>query len=182
MLFRSVWSSLAKVDVDQALPKASSKPPPVPPKPEAKINVLICPKSVKVNMWNSDIPGIAKPEMKEPFVVPMLPGETQVCRKEGNTDCDKFANYDLEKVRAKLEDFRAAANQGDKTKVMVSAADSVAYTHLVDTLDSVLRACEKDKTSCVGPDGKKAVPCCLKNPAVGDSNLLRAEGFATLCD
>jgi biopolymer transport protein ExbD len=182
LLVSAVWSALARVDVDQALPKASKTPPKEPPKPEPKINVLVCPTGYKVNLWNADHLATPRAELTQPFPVPLLPGEDSVCRN-GTADCEKFKKYDRAKLQAKLEEFRAASGLGDKVKVMVSAQDGIQYTHLIDTLDTVLGACEpKTQTNCVGPDGKKPVPCCLKNPSVGDSGLLRAEGLATLCD
>jgi hypothetical protein len=51
---------------------------------------------------------------------------------------------------------------------MVSATDNIQYLHLIGTLDSVLSSCEDQE--------KKS---CLKNPSVGDINLLRAAGFTT---
>ena len=58
------------------------------------------------------------------------------------------------------------AGLDDKTKVMVAANDKVQYLHLIGTLDTVL-------TACKDPEKKM----CLKNPSVGDVNLLLAEGF-----
>ncbi len=166
LLISAVWTQMSRIDVDQALPKASPKPPPTPPKPEAKINIMITQTGYLVNLWNADKIATPKPELVTPKKLAVKPDELKIQRNNGAVD--KFKVYDQDKLRETLEGFMRDASLDDKTKVMVAADDKVQYIHLIMTLDTILTAC-KDKE-------KKQ---CLKNPSVGDSNLLRQEGFAT---
>lgn len=172
LLISAVWSSMSRIDVDQALPKASKTPPKEQPKPEAKINIAITPTGYLINLQDADKMATPKPELALPKRLPAL-GDFKMCRgKGGPTDCvgslETFKRYDRAKLRENLEQFMRDGGLGDKIKVMVSAHDNVPYMHLIATLDTVLSSCEdKDKKSC------------LKNPSVGDINLLRAAGFTT---
>lgn len=166
LLISAVWTQMSRIDVDQALPKASPKPPPTPPKPEAKINIMITQTGYLVNLWNADKIATPKPELVTPKKLPVKTEELKIQRNNGAVD--KFKTYDQDKLRETLEGYMRDASLDDKTKVMVAADDKVQYIHLIMTLDTILTAC-KDKE-------KKQ---CLKNPSVGDQNLLRQEGFAT---
>jgi biopolymer transport protein ExbD len=166
LLISAVWTQMSRIDVDQALPKASPHPPPTPPKPEAKINIMITQTGYLVNLWNADKIATPKPELVTPKKLAIKTEELKIQRNNGSVD--KFKVYDRDKLRETLEGFLRDANLDDKTKVMVAADDKVQYIHLIMTLDVILTAC-KDKE-------KKQ---CLKNPSVGDQNLLRQEGFAT---
>ncbi len=180
LLISAAWTQMARIDVDQALPKASPKPPPTPPAPEGKINVVITPNGHLVNLWNAD--KIASPHPEHVTVTKIMAnGDFKLCRGRAGGDCsgasaESFKKYDYAKLREKLESYlRDCAlptdNKvgGKNTKVMVAAVDSVQYLHLIRTLDQILLAC-KDK------DKKET---CLNNPSVGDVNLLRAEGFTS---
>ncbi|MBI5608968.1 MAG: biopolymer transporter ExbD [Deltaproteobacteria bacterium] len=166
LLISAVWTQMSRIDVDQALPKASPKPPPTPPKPEAKINIMITQTGYLVNLWNADKIATPKPELVTPKKLPIKTEELKIQRNNGAVD--KFKTCDQDKLRETLEGYMRDAALDDKTKVMVAADDKVQYIHLIMTLDTILTAC-KDKE-------KKQ---CLKNPSVGDQNLLRQEGFAT---
>ena len=172
LLVSAVWSSMARIDVDQALPKASKTPPKEPPKPEPKINIAITPTGYLVNLFNADKLTTPKPELTMPKKIPTI-GEFKLCRGKGSVaDCkgniEVFKKYDRPKLRETLEGFMRDAALGDKVKIMVAANDKVQYVHLIGTLDAVLGSCEDP--------AKKS---CLKNPSVGDINLLRAENFTT---
>jgi biopolymer transport protein ExbD len=168
LLISAVWTQMSRIDVDQALPKASKTPPKEPPKPEAKINIVITPNGYLINLWNADKIATPKPDLITPKKIPVLAGrDLKIARgSEGKTD--SFKLMDRDKLRETMEGYLRDANLDDKTKVMVAADDKVQYIHLIMTLDTVLTAC-KDKE-------KKQ---CLKSPAVGDVNLLRAEGFSS---
>lgn len=167
LLISAVWTSMSRIDVDQALPKASPNKKVDPPKPEPKINVAITPTGYLVNLWDADKMVTPKPDLIVPKRIPTI-GDFKLCRgKSGATECNEtFKRYDRAKLKEYLEQLMKDAALGDKVKIMVSATDNVQYLHLIATLDSVLSSCE-DPT-------KKS---CLKNPSVGDINLLRAAGF-----
>lgn len=171
LLVSAVWTQLAKIDVDQALPKASKNKPLTPPVPEPKINIAITPSGYFVNLWNADKMPNPKPELVAPKRIALLPDQLSICRGKGSlSECagvvEKYKKYDRAKLRETLAGFMKDAALGDKVKIMVVAADPVEYTHLIGTLDAILTVCdEKDKKTC------------LRNPAVGDINLLSAEGF-----
>ncbi len=167
LLISAVWTSMSRIDVDQALPKASKQKNPEPPKPEPKINVAITPTGYLVNLWEADKMAVPKPDLIVPKRIPTI-GDFKLCRgKSGASECNEtFKRYDRAKLKEYLEQLMKDAALGDKVKIMVSATDNVQYLHLIATLDSVLTSCE---------DEKKA--SCLKNPSVGDINLLRASGF-----
>ena len=167
LLISATWTTLSRIDVDQALPKASKTPPKEEPKKVAKINLAVTPTGYLVNLFNAENPDMAVPKR-----LPTL-GEYKLCR--GDTrggscsgDLETFKKYDNEKLREELAKFMKAGALGDKIKVMVAAHDKVAYLHLITALDTVLHSCQDE-------EGKD----CLKNPSVGDINLLRAEGFTT---
>lgn len=166
LLISAVWTQMSRIDVDQALPKASSKPPPTPPKPEPKINIVITQTGYLVNLWNADKMTVPKPDLVQPKKLPIKSEELKIQRNNGTTD--KFKTYDADKLRETLEGFMRDGDLDDKTKIMVAADDKVQYIHLIMTLDTILTAC-KDKEKKV----------CLKNPSVGDQNLLRQEGFTS---
>lgn len=167
LLISATWTTLSRIDVDQALPKASKTPPKEEPKKVPKINIAITPTGFLVNLFNAENPDMAVPKR-----LPTL-GDYKLCRgdtRDGNCsgDLEVFKKYDSEKLREELSKFMKAGGLGDKIKVMVAAHDKVAYLHLITTLDTVLHACQDE-------EGKD----CLKNPSVGDINLLRAEGFTS---
>jgi hypothetical protein len=173
LLVSAVWTQMSKIDVDQALPKASKTPPKEPPKPEAKINLAITPTGYLVNLFNADKIATPRPELVAPQKIATI-GEFKMCRGKGSVaDCrgnlESFKRYDKAKLKETLVTFMKAGGLGDKIKIMVAATDKVQYMHLIGTLDAVLNSCEV-------PTDKKT---CLKNPSVGDINLLRAEGFTT---
>lgn len=170
LLVSAVWTQMSRMDVDQALPKASKTPPKEQPKPEPKINIAITPTGYLVNLWNADKMTTPKPDLVTPKKIPTI-GEFKLCRgKGGAADCrgnlEVFKRYDRAKLKETLEGFMKDAALGDKVKVMVAANDKVQYLHLIGTLDTIL-------ASCQDPAKKE----CLRNPSVGDINLLRAEGF-----
>ena len=172
LLVSAVWTQMSKIDVDQALPKASKTPPKDPPKPEPKINLAITPTGYLVNLWNADKMATPKPDLVQPKRIPTN-GEFKLCRGKGNlADCkgtvETFKKYDRAKLQETLSGLMKDAGMGDKVKVMVAATDKVQYVHLIGTLDTILKACD--------PASPKT---CLKGPSVGDINLLRAEGFST---
>lgn len=167
LLISATWTSLSRIDVDQALPKASKTPPKDKPEKKAKINVAVTPSGYLVNLWDAEDPNLAVPKRIAAL------GDFKLCRgKEENGVCsgeiEAYKKYDKEKLGEELAKFMKAGGQGDKIKVMVAAHDKVPYLHLIGTLDTVLHSCEDEA-------GKS----CLKNPSVGDINLLRAEGFST---
>ena len=82
---------------------------------------------------------------------------------------ETWTRYDHKMLRAALGEYLRAAGLGDKTRVMVAAADDVPYVQLIGTLDAVLQTCEPQKPGS-----------CLKAPLIGDINLLKAEGFAEM--
>ncbi len=167
LLISASWTTLSRIDVDQALPKASKTPKQDQPEKKPKINVAVTPTGFLTNLFNATDPNMAVPKR-----IPTL-GEYKLCRgdsREGQCDGDieTFKKYDVEKLREELSKFMKAGGEGDKIKVMVAAHDKVAYLHLITTLDTVLGSCEDE-----------AGKICLKNPSVGDINLLRAEGFTS---
>lgn len=172
LLISAAWTQMARIDVDQALPKASKAPPPTPPAPEAKINIVITPNGHLVNLWNASKIANPKPELETVKKI-ITNGDFKLCRGKAANECtgssaEVFKKYDYAKLKETLEGYMRDCNLEDKTKIMVAAIDSVQYVHLIRTLDVILTAC-KDK------EGK----VCLKNPSVGDVNLLRAEGFTS---
>ncbi|MSQ83380.1 MAG: hypothetical protein EXR77_10925 [Myxococcales bacterium] len=181
LLISAAWTQMARIDVDQALPKASPKPPPTPPLPEGKINVVITPTGHMVNLWNAD--KIANPHPEHITVTKIsATGDFRLCRGKGTgADCagpnvESFKKYDYAKLREKLATYLRDCNLptdnkvgGKNTKVMVAAIDSVQYLHLIRTLDQILLACKE-------ADKKET---CLNSPSVGDVNLLRTEGFTS---
>ena len=173
LLVSAVWSQMSKIDVDQALPKASKTPPKDPPKPEPKINVAVTPTGYLVNLFNADKMVTPRAELVAPLKINTV-GEFKLCRGKGSvSECrgslETFKRYDKAKLKETLIGFMKAAALGDKIKIMVAAGDKVQYLHLIGTLDAILGTCEveTDKSTC------------LKSPSVGDINLLRAEGFTT---
>ena len=168
LVISAAWTSLSRIDVDQALPKASKTPPKdKDEKKKAKINLAITPTGYLVNLWNAENPDLAVP------VRIGTTGEYRLCRgKDGPEGCEgsyeSFKRYDTAKLTEKLSLFMKEGKQGDKIKIMVAAHDKVPYLHLIGGLDTVLHSCEDDA-------GKN----CLKSPSVGDINLLRAEGFTS---
>jgi hypothetical protein len=167
LLISAVWTQMSRVDVDQALPKASKTPPKEQPKKEPKINVAITPSGYLVNLFNLE----TKPELAQPKRIP-TDGEFRLCRGKGTaSNCqgqiEVFKKYNRPELRKTLAGFMKEAGLGDKVKVMVVASDKVQYLHLIGTLDAIL-------SSCIDDAAKKN---CLRNPAVGDQNLLKAEGF-----
>lgn len=170
LLISATWTQLSRINVDQALPKASKTPPKEPPKPEPKINVAVTPSGYKVNLFNSE----AHPELATPTVIPVEAGDPlRLCRGQPNVEgcpgdkIETFKRYDKAKLNEKLSEFLEKGGIGDKIKVMVAAADKIEYLHLIGTLDAVLKACTGEGESKV----------CLQSPSVGDINLLRASGF-----
>lgn len=165
LLISATWTSLSRIDVDQALPKASKAPPPEKPEKKAKINLAITPTAYLVNLWDAEDPNLAVPKR-----IPTT-GDFKLCRGKAENgvcagDLETFKKYDTEKLKEELVRFMKAGKLGDKIRVMVAAHDKVPYLHLISTLDAVLVSCEDE-----------AQKSCLKNPSVGDINLLRAEGF-----
>lgn len=169
LLISAVWTSMSRIDVDQALPKASKTPPKEQPKVEPKINIAVTPTGYLVNLQDADKMATPKPDLAVPKRIPTI-GDFKLCRgKSGATECNEsFKKYDRAKLREYLEQLMKDGGMGDKIKVMVSATDNIQYLHLIGTLDSVLSSCED-----------QAKKSCLKNPSVGDINLLRAAGFTT---
>jgi biopolymer transport protein ExbD len=174
LLVSAVWTHMSKIDVQQVLPKkapvADNAPPP-PPQP--KINVAITKSGYRINLWNADKLTTPRPELALTRLVPTT-GTYQTCRgKGGLANCqgklETWQRYDRQRLRAALIEFLQAAGQGDKTRVMVAAADDVPYVHLIGTLDAVLQTCDP-----------KQPTTCLKAPLIGDINLLKAEGFSEL--
>lgn len=166
LLVSAAWTTLSRIDVDQALPKASKTPPKDKPEKKAKINLAITPTGYLVNLWDSE----DQPDLATPKRIPTL-GDFKLCRGRSENgvcsgDLEVYKKYDREKLKEELAKFMKAGKQGDKIKVMVAAHDKVPYIHLIGALDTTLSSCEDEA-------GKS----CLKNPSVGDINLLRAEGF-----
>lgn len=168
LVISAAWTSLSRIDVDQALPKASKTPPKDKDnEKKAKINLAITPTGYLVNLWNAENPDLAVPARIQ------TTGEYRLCRgKDGPSGCEgsyeSFKRYDKVKLTEKLSSFMKEGKQGDKIKIMVAAHDKVPYLHLIGALDTVLHSCEDEA-------GKN----CLKSPSVGDINLLRAEGFTS---
>ena len=168
LVISAAWSALSKIDVDQALPKASKSPPKNDDKKkDAKINVAVTPTGFMINLWNAENEALQQPEK-----IPTS-GEFRLCRGkmvEGscNGSYENFKKYDHEKLRERLSYLMKEGKKGDKIKTMVACHDKVPYIHLIGTLDAVLHSCEDE-----------AGKTCLKSPSVGDINLLRAEGFTS---
>ena len=174
LLVSAVWTHLSKIDVEQALPRISERPrtEPAPP-PPPKINVAITPSGYRINLWNADKLVAPRPELQNVRLVPTT-GTYQSCRGKGSAaDCrgtlETYKRYDREALRRVLAELMQASGQGEKTRVMVAAADDVPYVHLIGTLDAILQTCDPQQPGQ-----------CLKAPLIGDINLLRAEGFADL--
>ncbi|MBI5609957.1 MAG: biopolymer transporter ExbD [Deltaproteobacteria bacterium] len=170
LLISAAWTSLSRIDVEQALPKQQAAPTPKP-KVEPRINVAITPTGYLVNLEHAaEAPG-APVELQQPKRIAAL-GTYTVCRQgaaaEGSCQgrAEQFQRYDSAGLRAALQERMKAAGLGAKVKVTVSPADEVSYVHLIATLDTVL-------TACADPAGTD----CLKNPSVGDISLLRSAGF-----
>ncbi len=167
LVISAVWTSLSRIDVDQALPKASKTPPKDKPEKKAEINIAITPTGFLVNLFNAE-----NAELAQPKRIPTS-GEMKLCRgKMDKGTCtgtfESYKKYDKEKLKETLGDYMKQGKLGDKIKVMVAAHDKVEYLHLIGALDTVLHSCEDE-------EGKN----CLKNPSVGDINLLRAKGFTS---
>ncbi|MCO4760876.1 MAG: biopolymer transporter ExbD [Myxococcales bacterium] len=166
LVISAAWTSLSRIDVDQALPKASKTPPKDKPEKKAEINVAITPTGYLVNLFNAE-----NAELGQPKRIPTT-GDMKICQGKTGKDgaCpggyQTFKKYDKDKLKETLAGFMKEGKLADKIKVMVAAHDKVQYLHLIGTLDSVLHSCEDEA-------GKS----CLKNPSVGDINLLRAKGF-----
>lgn len=166
LIISAVWSSLSKIDVDQALPKASKNPPKNDDKKkDPKLNVAVTPTGYLINLWNAENVALQTPEK-----IPTI-SEFRLCRgKVVDGACtgtyENFKKYDKDKLQERLSYLMKEAKIGDKIKTMVACHDKVPYIHLIGTLDTVLHSCEDE-------EGKK----CLRSPSVGDINLLRAEGF-----
>ncbi len=174
LLVSAVWTHLSKIDVEQVLPKVHprsvAEPPPVP---LPKINVAITPTGYRINLWNADKLATPRPDLVTARLLPTL-GTYQTCRgKGGVANCkgqlETWKRYDHQRLRAALSEYLQAAGQGDRTRVMVAAADDVPYVQLISTLDAVLQTCDPQKPGS-----------CLKAPLIGDINLLKAEGFTEL--
>jgi biopolymer transport protein ExbD len=167
LLISATWTSLSRIDVDQALPKASKTPPKEQPEKKPKINVAITPTGYLINLFNAENLDLATPKR-----IPTL-GDFKLCRGQAeNAVCDgdveTFKKYDKDKLKEELGKLMKEGALGDKIKVMVAAHDKVPYLQLITALDGVLASCEDEKGDS-----------CLKNPSVGDINLLRAENFTT---
>lgn len=168
LVISAAWSTLSKIDVDQALPKASKSPPKNDDKEKPpKLNVAVTPSGFMINLWNAENAALHTPEQI------LNTGEFRLCRgKKVKGVCtgtfENFKKYDLEKLQERLSYLMKEAKKGDKLKVMVACHDKVPYIHLIGTLDTVLHSCEDE-----------AGDSCLRSPAVGDINLLRAEGFTS---
>jgi len=168
LVISAAWSSLSKIDVDQALPKASKSPQKNDDKKKTpKLNVAITPTGFLINLWNAENEALQQPER-----IPTT-GEFRLCRgkkKEGvcTGSFETFKKYDVEKLQERLSYLMKEAKLGDKLKSMVACHDKVPYLHLIGTLDTVLHSCEDEEAHS-----------CLRSPSVGDINLLRAEGFTS---
>jgi biopolymer transport protein ExbD len=173
LIISAAWTSLSKIDVDQALPKASKTPPKEPPKKKPKINIAVTPTGHLVNLFNSEEHvALANPKRI------LINGEYKVCcGKSVEGICqgrmESYKKYDMDELKKILGDYMRKGKLGDKIKIMVAAEDKVQYIHLIHTLDSVLHSCEDEAK------GEEKPKSCLKNPSVGDINLLRAEGFTS---
>jgi len=153
LLISAVWTQMARIDVDQALPRASSNPK-EKPQQDDKINVLIAKDAYLVNI-----------SKQEPKRIPKL-GSFTLDRSGAN---EEFTKYDRATLRKTIEEYVEKIGKGATTKVVVAARDDTSYIHLIGALDVVLGVCP-------GAGGKE----CLKNPSVGDPDILRAEGFTSL--
>ncbi|GEM_PF-2935702 len=166
LVISAAWSTLSKIDVDQALPKASKSPPKNDDKKkDPKLNVAVTPNGYMINLWNAENVALQQPE-----TIPTT-GEFRLCRGkmlEGTCQgsYENFKKYDKAKLQERLAYLMKEAKKGDKLKTMVACHDKVPYIHLIGTLDTVLHSCEDEEGTS-----------CLKSPSVGDINLLRAEGF-----
>jgi len=170
LLISAAWTSLSRIDVEQALPKRQDTPTP-PAKVEPRINVAITPTGYLVNVEHADQAPGTPIELQVPKRIAAL-GNYTVCRQGTAADgtclgrAEQFVHYDSAGLRDALQERMKAAGLGAKVKVTVSPADTVSYVHLIATLDTVL-------TVCADPAGRE----CLKNPSVGDISLLRSAGF-----
>lgn len=169
LLVCAVWTQFAKIDVDQALPRPGK--PTAKALVEPKINIAITSAGYVVNLWNADKLAQPHAELVVPQKIGLLSDQVNVCRGKGTAiDChgniEHYKKYDRAKLREVLLTMMQTAGLGDKVKIMVVAADPVEYMHLIATLDAILSVCDAND---------KAI--CLKNPSVGDVNLLSAEGF-----
>lgn len=168
LVISAAWSTLSKIDVDQALPKASKSPPKNDDKKkDPKLNVAITPTGYMINLWNAENEALQQPER-----IPTI-GDNRLCRGKREAGVctgtfESFKKYDNEKLQERLSYLMKEAKKGDKLKAMVACHDKVPYIHLIEGIDAVLHSCEDEA-------GKS----CLKSPSVGDINLLRAEGFTS---
>ena len=168
LVISAVWTSLSRIDVDQALPKASKTPPKDKPEKKAEINIAVTPTGYLVNLFNAENADLGQPKR-----IP-TDGEVKLCRGKATKgggcsgSMETYKKYNKDELKKTLGDYMSKGKLGDKIKVMVAAQDKVEYLHLIGTLDAVLHSCEDEA-------GKS----CLKNPSVGDINLLRAKGFSS---
>ncbi|MCO4764276.1 MAG: biopolymer transporter ExbD [Myxococcales bacterium] len=164
LVVSAVWTSLSRIDVDQALPKSSPNAAKTPPNQPPTIQVAITDAGFSVNVHKG-------PEaLRVPKTVASLGTMRRCVDGSSKPDCktEQVQRYDHEGLRTELGRLVAMEDVGTKAKVMVAAGDDVPYQHLIATLDSVLHSCA----------GEGAAERCLHNPAVGDLNLIRGRAAA----
>ncbi len=172
LVVSAVWTSLSRIDVDQALPAASPDKNKTPPKPPPTIQVAVTRAGFAVNVHGG--PEALLVSQKVPAL-----GELTLCRGQrgaraagGATACagetERYRRHDHEGLRSALSGLMAKEGVGSDARVMVAAGDDVPYLHVIATLDDVLHACVDD-----GSGGKR----CLKNPSIGDIGLVKRRGL-----
>ena len=115
LVISAAWTSLSRIDVDQALPKASKTPPKDnDEKKKAKINLAITPTGYLVNLWNAENPDLAVPARIA------ASGEYRLCRgKDGPGGCEgsyeSFKRYNGAELAEKLSLFMKEGKQGDRS-------------------------------------------------------------------
>lgn len=165
LLVSAAWVSLARLPVDQALPRSGDKPVVRP-----TLRVAITAKGYQVSLG----PVEGHPELATPRMVPAI-GHFELCRGTGTAaNCDgkleKFRRYDRAGLQAAVKGMLATSGlPASSTSVMVGSADALPYLHLIGTLDALL-------ATCTDPAGAN----CLRSPSVADLGLLRAAGFTAL--
>jgi len=165
LVVSAAWTSLTRIDVDQALPRRTTDAK-APPKARPQVYLAVSQQGFEVNLAGGDA------ALQAPAKVDVLGDELRLCRgKRGaNGACmgatDVLKKYDHDGLAEAVGRLAKASPDGYGTRVMVAMEDDVPYAHLIGAMDTVLGVCGE------GDGGEQA---CLTEIAVGDIHLLRAK-------
>ncbi len=163
LVVSSVWTSLSKIDVEQALPRTKQVDAAKPPTERARIHVAVTSQGFAVNMTG------AEPTLATPTDIVLRANPISICRGRRAADgrclglTDTLKRYDHDKLSDELVRLAKASPEGFGTRIMVAMNDEVPYAHLIGAMDTVLGACEPKSRAC------------LANVSVGDMALLKAQ-------